>query len=200
MDTEANLEPLIMPIVDGAWDQPNYEMAATSLATEVAAAAVTTTASESAISADGFDQSTSPPHMNRMETEGNLLQHTMLREELRVNIMHRRLQKGLGAVQLEWRFAKSDKLTPEEEQKRRLRRERNRVAASRCRERRREKTFVLVTETDKLETSNQELMAEIQQLETERQELMSILAAHQQTCGCSPPVLTPSIEDLHIDP
>ncbi|XP_038071425.1 cyclic AMP-dependent transcription factor ATF-3-like [Patiria miniata] len=200
MDTGTSLEPIIMPGVDEAWNQANYEITANTIAAAAAAAAVTTTTTSATMTTEGFEPPTSPSYLTGLETDEDLLNHTMLREELRVNIMQRRLQKGLGAVQLEWRFAKKDKLTPEEEGKRRLRRERNRVAASRCRERRREKTYVLVTETDELEANNQELMAEIQELETERQELMSILAVHQQTCGCSPPVVTPSIEELHIDP
>ncbi|XP_033639382.1 jun dimerization protein 2-like [Asterias rubens] len=149
---------------------------------------------------NGFDPVSPPPQQNNTETDAEFMHRTMLREELRVNILQRRLQKGLGAVQLDWRFTKPENLTPEEEDRRKLRRERNRVAASRCREKRRERTYVLVKETDQLETSNQELIREIQQLETERQELVAILSSHQQTCGCSPPVPNPSLDDLHIDP
>ncbi len=148
---------------------------------------------------NGFD-AVSPPPQQSTETDADFMHSTMLREELRVNILQRRLQKGLGAVQLDWRFTKPENLTPEEEDRRKLRRERNRVAASRCREKRRERTYVLVKETDQLESNNQVLIREIQQLESERQELLTILSSHQQTCGCSPPVLAPSLDDLHIDP
>ena len=110
MDTGTNLEPIMMPVVDGSWHPTSYEMAAHSLAAETAAETITTSSPAQGVSAHEYDQSTSPSHPDGMEIEGNLLQHTMLREELRVNIMQRRLHKGLGAVQLEWKFAKSDKV------------------------------------------------------------------------------------------
>lgn len=80
------------------------------------------------------------------------------------------------------RPAKHEKLTPEEEERRRVRRERNKLAAARCRKRRLDHTNMLVQETDCLEEKRLALQNEIQELQTQKDELEFILEAHKVVC------------------
>nr|XP_057936855.1 protein fosB isoform X2 [Doryrhamphus excisus] len=73
-------------------------------------------------------------------------------------------------------------LSPEEEEKRRVRRERNKLAAAKCRNRRRELTDRLQSETDNLEEEKAELEAEISELQKEKERLEFVLVAHQPNC------------------
>ncbi|XP_068441547.1 protein FosB isoform X5 [Clinocottus analis] len=70
-------------------------------------------------------------------------------------------------------------LTAEEEEKRRVRRERNKLAAAKCRNRRRELTDRLQSETDILEEEKAELESEISDLQKEKERLEFVLVAHQ---------------------
>ncbi|XP_076764667.1 activating transcription factor 3 isoform X2 [Xylocopa sonorina] len=73
-------------------------------------------------------------------------------------------------------------LTPEDEERRRRRRERNKIAATKCRQKKREKTVTLVQESEILETQNHDLKSQIQELETQRRRLMDMLSLHGPTC------------------
>ncbi|XP_011630988.1 activating transcription factor 3 isoform X1 [Pogonomyrmex barbatus] len=74
------------------------------------------------------------------------------------------------------------KLTPEDEERRRRRRERNKIAATKCRLKKREKTVILVQESEILETQNLDLKSQIQELETQRRRLVDMLSLHGPTC------------------
>lgn len=80
------------------------------------------------------------------------------------------------------RRTRDESLTPEEEEKRRVRRERNKLAAAKCRNRRRELTDRLQSETDILEEEKAELEAEISELQKEKERLEFVLIAHQPGC------------------
>ncbi|XP_028817751.1 protein FosB isoform X2 [Denticeps clupeoides] len=80
------------------------------------------------------------------------------------------------------RRTREETLTPEEEEKRRVRRERNKLAAAKCRNRRRELTDRLQSETDILEEEKAELEAEISELQKEKERLEFVLVAHQPSC------------------
>ncbi|XP_062406154.1 protein c-Fos-like [Sardina pilchardus] len=80
------------------------------------------------------------------------------------------------------RKRQKDKLSPEEEEKRMLRRERNKIAAAKCRNRRRELTDRLQDETDQLEEEKTTLQAEIDNLMREKAQLEMVLSAHEPTC------------------
>uniref|UniRef100_A0A3Q4G938 FBJ murine osteosarcoma viral oncogene homolog B n=1 Tax=Neolamprologus brichardi TaxID=32507 RepID=A0A3Q4G938_NEOBR len=80
------------------------------------------------------------------------------------------------------RRTREESLTPEEEEKRRVRRERNKLAAAKCRNRRRELTDRLQSETDVLEEAKAELEAEISELQKEKERLEFVLVAHQANC------------------
>ncbi|XP_067883815.1 fos-related antigen 2 isoform X3 [Heterodontus francisci] len=77
-------------------------------------------------------------------------------------------------------------LTPEEEEKRRVRRERNKVAAAKCRNRRRELTERLQDETEKLEEEKSDLQKEIAVLQKEKEKLEFMLVAHKPVCKMAP--------------
>ncbi|KAJ8028637.1 Proto-oncogene c-Fos [Holothuria leucospilota] len=110
-----------------------------------------------------------------------------------LQILQQKIQEGLAGMR--WKPKFPQQLTPEGEEKRRVRRERNRQAASRCRDRRRERTFALVQESEKFEDDNQSLMSEIQELERQKRELEEWIVIHQQSGQC-----IKQIEEIHIDP
>ncbi|XP_076872748.1 protein c-Fos [Brachyhypopomus gauderio] len=80
------------------------------------------------------------------------------------------------------RKTQKDQLTPEEEERRKVRRERNKLAAAKCRNRRRELTDSLQAETDNLEEEKAALQAEISSLMKEKEQLELLLAAHEPLC------------------
>ncbi|XP_077587334.1 protein c-Fos-like [Stigmatopora nigra] len=89
--------------------------------------------------------------------------------------------KGKNAA----RKAKAEQLSPEEEEKKRIRRERNKMAAAKCRNRRRELTDTLQAETDQLEEEKASLETEIANLLKEKERLEFILTTHKPACQMS---------------
>jgi len=79
-----------------------------------------------------------------------------------------------------------DSLTLEDEERRRRRRERNKVAATKCRNKKKERTGLLIKESEVLEVHNSSLKIEISRLEAEKRHLMDILALHEPTCTKRP--------------
>uniref|UniRef100_UPI003AAE4BD5 fos-related antigen 1a n=1 Tax=Centroberyx gerrardi TaxID=166262 RepID=UPI003AAE4BD5 len=75
-----------------------------------------------------------------------------------------------------------DHLSPEEMERRRVRRERNKLAAAKCRNRRRELTDTLQGETDELEGEKSRLQKEIAELQKEKDKLELVLEAHRPIC------------------
>uniref|UniRef100_H2YSV4 BZIP domain-containing protein n=1 Tax=Ciona savignyi TaxID=51511 RepID=H2YSV4_CIOSA len=73
-------------------------------------------------------------------------------------------------------------LSPAEASKRHVRRERNKIAAAKCRNRRRELTDRLQGETDHLEDHQSLLHQEIMALQQEKDQLEFLLAAHSPQC------------------
>ncbi|XP_027016431.2 v-fos FBJ murine osteosarcoma viral oncogene homolog Ab [Tachysurus fulvidraco] len=80
------------------------------------------------------------------------------------------------------RRGKIDQFAVVEDEKKRVRRERNKIAAAKCRNRRRELTDTLQTETDKLEDEKSSLQNDIANLLKEKERLEFILAAHSPIC------------------
>ncbi|XP_041431102.1 protein fosB isoform X3 [Xenopus laevis] len=77
---------------------------------------------------------------------------------------------------------REEALTPEEEEKRRVRRERNKQAAAKCRNRRRELTDSLQSETDLLEEEKSTLEAEIDELRRQKEQLEFAFLSHRPGC------------------
>ncbi|KAM3612706.1 uncharacterized protein V6R79_012989 [Siganus canaliculatus] len=73
-------------------------------------------------------------------------------------------------------------LSQEEIERRRIRRERNKLAAAKCRNRRRELTDTLQNETDMLEDEKSRLQKEIAELQKEKEKLELVLEAHRPIC------------------
>lgn len=79
---------------------------------------------------------------------------------------------------------KPSNLSPEEEEKRRVRRERNKQAAARCRRRREDHTQDLQKQVDEMEDRKRQLTAEIQQISKIRDELCELIEEHKKTTRC----------------
>ncbi|XP_056620313.1 v-fos FBJ murine osteosarcoma viral oncogene homolog Ab [Triplophysa dalaica] len=99
--------------------------------------------------------------------------------------------------------ARSEQVSPEEEEKKRVRRERNKMAAAKCRNRRRELTDTLQAETDVLEDEKSAIQNDIAKLLKEKERLEFILAAHKPICkipsemAVSFPVQSKSVPKIH---
>lgn len=78
------------------------------------------------------------------------------------------------------RRLRDDELNPAEYEKRRLRRERNKEAALRCRNRRRDRIEALEKETNEIEAQNEKVEIDISELQKQIEELKNILKEH--TC------------------
>lgn len=78
---------------------------------------------------------------------------------------------------------KDQHLTPEEEERRQMRRERNKQAAAKCRQKRVDLTNLLQAETECLETEQMRLKEEIKTFQREKDELELILNTHRYHCG-----------------
>ncbi|XP_041846620.1 fos-related antigen 1a [Melanotaenia boesemani] len=75
-----------------------------------------------------------------------------------------------------------EQLSHEELERRKIRRERNKLAAAKCRNRRRELTDSLQNETDQLEDEKTRLHKEIAALQKEKEKLELVLEAHRPIC------------------
>ncbi|XP_024138932.1 fos-related antigen 1a isoform X1 [Oryzias melastigma] len=75
-----------------------------------------------------------------------------------------------------------EQLSQDELERRRIRRERNKMAAAKCRNRRRELTDSLQCETDQLEDEKSRLQKEIADLQKEKEKLELVLEAHRPIC------------------
>ncbi|XP_053329380.1 protein FosB isoform X2 [Spea bombifrons] len=91
-------------------------------------------------------------------------------------------QEGTRPTRARGKRTREEALTPEEEEKRRVRRERNKLAAAKCRNRRRELTDRLQSETDLLEEEKSTLEAEIDELRRQKEQLEFTLLSHRPTC------------------
>jgi len=92
------------------------------------------------------------------------------------------------------RKAEEELLDPEEDEKRKMRRNRNRLAAARCRQKRLDQIETLQVEVNNWELKNRSLEEEVIALKAEKEELQYILNAHRETCSLQVKV-EPSIEE-----
>jgi hypothetical protein len=85
-------------------------------------------------------------------------------------------------------------LSPEEAERRRIRRERNKLAAAKCRKRRMDHTAQLQDETEELESVQREIHNEIVSLQQQKEQLEFILQAHKVQCKRGIPItVMPSV-------
>ena len=69
------------------------------------------------------------------------------------------------------------------EEKRRKRRERNKIAATKCRNKKKAQTEKLLKENEEVQETNEKLKQEIRRLETEEKYLKNLLEKHKATCN-----------------
>merc|ERR1719510_2365052 len=79
--------------------------------------------------------------------------------------------------------SKRVRLTPDDQMRRMRRRERNKIAATKCRNKKKARTVNLVKESEILDSQNKALKIEITKLETEKDRLMGILQQHEPSCA-----------------
>ncbi|PFX17596.1 Proto-oncogene c-Fos [Stylophora pistillata] len=108
---------------------------------------------------------------NPVPDDNIVMDHAFEIAELPVKILKRKTKS-------QDRLLRDNKLTPEEEQRRKVRRERNKVAASKCRMKRKEHVNTLRQASEELESANSQLEAEIAYLTAERDQLEMMLDAH----------------------
>lgn len=107
----------------------------------------------------------------------------LIKEELRHTIQCKRVAKGLSShVEIEYKMPLSEPETPAMAVKRQRRRDRNKIAAAKCRMKKKLISDKLMEESETLEKQNQKLRIDVQRLQGERQRLMYILNLHRPTC------------------
>lgn len=107
---------------------------------------------------------------------------SIVKEELKQNIHRRRQEKGLQDINVDQRTSRSYQLTQIEQMKRQQRKERNRIAAAKCRDKKRQLTLEIIKETDRLEKSNHDLQRRAQDLKAEKAILQQMLEDHLMIC------------------
>lgn len=120
----------------------------------------------------------------------------LVKEELRYTIQTKRLSGAMSFNRTGTGTGCSDcgsdrpseprggkrELNVEEVNRRKRRRERNKIAAAKCRNKKKEKTDCLQKESEKLESLNAELKAQIEELKNQKQQLVYMLNLHRPTC------------------
>merc|ERR1712226_356704 len=81
------------------------------------------------------------------------------------------------------RKAEEDLMDPEEDEKRSMRRNRNRLAAAKCRQKRLDQIETLQVEVNNWEKKNRSLEEEVAALKADKEELQYILSTHRSTCS-----------------
>lgn len=84
-------------------------------------------------------------------------------------------------------------LSPDEIERLRIRRERNKAAAARCRKRRMDQISTLSEEVNRHEKKKRTLEEEIAQLKAEKEQLEYILSQHKAECKFAPTLANPQI-------
>ncbi|XDV37166.1 hypothetical protein PO909_006816 [Leuciscus waleckii] len=90
--------------------------------------------------------------------------------------------RAATAVGSSTRSRNHEHLSTEELERRRIRRERNKMAAAKCRNRRRELTDTLQNQTDQLEDEKSRLQKEIAELQKQKEKLELVFEAHKPIC------------------
>lgn len=106
----------------------------------------------------------------------------LLKEEIKHKIKSRRRAEGKEEIRVEFKEPSPERLTEEEEERRRIKREKNKMAAQKCRSKKRKLADTLEEETIKLEEKQEKLQEQVQQLREEREHLIELLKIHSQVC------------------
>lgn len=116
------------------------------------------------------------------KTELDIDLSPLLKEEIKHKIKSRRKAEGKEEIRVEFKEPSPERLTEEEEERRRVKREKNKMAAQKCRSKKRKLADTLEEETMKLEEKQEKLQEQVQQLREEREHLMELLKIHSQVC------------------
>ncbi|XP_062585791.1 basic leucine zipper transcriptional factor ATF-like 3 [Saccostrea cucullata] len=106
----------------------------------------------------------------------------LVKEELKLTIQSRRLAAGMGELTVNFEPPTQSELTEEEKEKVDRRREQNRLAAQRFRQKQKTTGERVQKKVRGLESDNTRLRAELRILQTERDELRKRLEDHMRTC------------------
>ncbi|XP_069944169.1 activating transcription factor 3 isoform X3 [Cherax quadricarinatus] len=138
----------------------------------------------------------SPPSTPDLPSPVNTVEATksaLIKEGLKLQIRTKLQAAGVDtpeSILEDTKYIKDENsdLTEEDEERRRRRRERNKIAATKCRNKKKEKTIVLMTESESVEDMNVRLKTEIQRLTTEKMNLEKLLEdpKHLAFCRHSP--------------
>ncbi|XP_002736446.1 cyclic AMP-dependent transcription factor ATF-3-like [Saccoglossus kowalevskii] len=107
----------------------------------------------------------------------------LIKDGLKYTIQAKRRAQGLAELSVEQKRVRPEKLTPAEAERRRIRRERNRIAATKCRNKKRSQINTLDEESKRLEGLNHKLKEEIGKLQIEKSFLSDTLQAHLSICS-----------------
>ncbi|XP_061581522.1 fos-related antigen 1a isoform X2 [Cololabis saira] len=98
------------------------------------------------------------------------------------NLLRPRVIRAPAHTPPSTRRRNDEHMSQEEMERRRVRRERNKLAAAKCRNRRRELTDTLQSETEDLEDEKSRLQKEVADLQKEKEKLELVLEAHRPIC------------------
>merc|ERR1711944_334143 len=124
---------------------------------------------------------------NRIRTPTAIVQPQMIRKQATVKRTPQKCRPGVKANHDE-----SD-LSPEEVERLRIRRERNKAAAARCRKRRMDTISTLEEEVQQHEDKKRILEETIAELKAEKEQLEYILAQHKTECKFAPTLAHPEL-------
>jgi hypothetical protein len=116
-------------------------------------------------------------------TSGDL--SPIIKEELKSTILAKRLLNGLEEPTIEFKPEGPEQITPEIEEQRKDRRERNKLAARKCRNKKKERCDSLQEEITSLENKNETLILDIRKLREEHDHLLVMYKTHLGTRLCT---------------
>ncbi|XP_045112714.1 protein fosB-like isoform X2 [Portunus trituberculatus] len=130
----------------------------------------------------------SPPSTPDLPSPVNTVEATksaLIKEGLKLQIRSKLQAAGVDTPESLLDETKIFKdLTEEDEERRRRRRERNKVAATKCRNKKKEKTNFLMVESENVEDVNLRLKTEIQRLTSEKMKLEKLLGDPNHRAHC----------------
>ncbi|OWF50321.1 chromatin assembly factor 1 subunit A-like isoform X2 [Mizuhopecten yessoensis] len=116
------------------------------------------------------------------DTEVDELVSPLVKAEIKNRIRKRRQYEGKDEITELFVEPEPEKLTEEEEMRRIERREKNKLAAQKCRSKKRKVADTLEEETDRLEEKQEKLKDEVRRLREERDHLTELVNVHSSVC------------------
>lgn len=107
---------------------------------------------------------------------------SIIKHSLKSRIQTKRKLQGKEALKVDFTAPPPEQLTEEELELRRIKREKNKMAAQKCREKKRERADLLEEQTKKLQIEQKRQKLEIEKLIEERNSLMDLLQIHSSVC------------------